>query len=192
MVMLPDERRFDHKIMHALIGPERESRWSPLRFLSQLGIQPGQSVLDLGSGPGFWSLPLAAIVGPKGIVWALDVSQEMPDTLKQRNPPTQVRTLYSELPKIELPDSSVDWIWAAFVIHEVIPPEKLASEMCRILKENSTLSIHDWRPDATTEVGPPRHHRLSVEQVSKYLLDAGFKSVTQVWQDDEAYLQKAH
>ena len=189
--MLPDERRFDHKKMHALIGPERESHWSPLRFLSQLGIQPGQSVLDLGSGPGFWSLPLAEIVGPKGIVWALDVSQEMLDLLAQRNPPTQVHLLRAELPKVELPDSSLDWIWAAFVMHEITPPEALTNEMHRLLKENGTIAILDWRPDAVREAGPPRHHRLSVDQITKYMLKAGFKSVIQTWQDDDTYLLEA-
>jgi len=187
--MSPDDRRFDHHKMHNLISQEREARWDPRRFLSRLAIQPGQSVLDLGSGPGFWSLPLAEIVGVDGLVWALDVSQEMLDLLAQRNPPAQVRPLRAELPQVELPSSSLDWVWAAFVFHEVTPPETLASEMRRLLKETGALAVLDWRPDAvSTESGPPRHHRLTVEQVTKYLRDAGFKSITQTWQDDDTYL----
>jgi len=99
--------------------------------------------------------------------------------------------LRAELPQIELPASSLDWIWAAFVFHEVTPPETLASEMRRLLKESGTVAVLDWRPDAVTEAGPPRHHRLSVEQVTKYLSEAGFTSVTQTWQDDDAYLLEA-
>jgi ubiquinone/menaquinone biosynthesis C-methylase UbiE len=189
--MSPDDRRFDYHKMHALIGPEREARWDPLRFLSRLAIKPGQSVLDLGSGPGFWCLPLSEIVGADGTIWALDVSQEMLDLLAQRNPPAQVRLLRAELPQIELPASSLDWVWAAFVFHEVTPPETLASEMRRLLKENSAVAVLDWRPDAVSEAGPPRHHRLFVEQVSKYLREAGFISVIQTWQDDDTYLLEA-
>jgi ubiquinone/menaquinone biosynthesis C-methylase UbiE len=189
--MSTDNRRFDHHKMHALIGPEREARWNPLHFLKKLAIQPGQSVLDLGSGPGFWSLPLAEIVSASGLVWALDISQEMLDLLAQCNPPTQVHLLRSELPQIELPTSSLDWIWAAFVFHEVIPPETLASEMHRLLKEHGTVAVLDWRLDAASEAGPPLHRRLSVEQVTKYLREAGFKSVTQAWQDDDTYLLEA-
>jgi ubiquinone/menaquinone biosynthesis C-methylase UbiE len=189
--MSPDDRRFDHHKMHALISPEREARWDPPRFLSRLAIQSGQSILDLGSGPGFWSLPLAEIVGANGTIWALDVSQEMLDLLAQRNPPAQVHLLRAELPQIELPASSLDWVWAAFVFHEVTPPETLASEMRRLLKENGTVAVLDWRPDAVTEAGPPRHHRLSVEQVTKYLQEAGFTSVMQTWQDDDTYLLEA-
>jgi hypothetical protein len=51
--MTPDDRRFEQHKMHALISPEREARWDPPGFLSKLLIQPGQSVLDLGSGPAF-------------------------------------------------------------------------------------------------------------------------------------------
>jgi SAM-dependent methyltransferase len=68
----------------------------------------------------------------------------------------------------------VDWIWAAFVFHEVTPPEILARELRRLLKDTGTLAVLDWRPDAVTEAGPPRRHRLSVEQVTKYLREAGF------------------
>jgi len=186
-----DDRRFDHNKMHALIGTEREVRWKPAHFLTKLAIRSGASVLDLGSGPGFWSLPLADIVGANGIVWALDVSQEMLDLLAQRNPPTQVHLLRAELPKIELPNSSLDWIWAAFVIHEVTPPEALAGEMRRLLKGNGKVAILDWRPDAVNEAGPPRHHRMSVDQITKYMHDSGFKSVKQIWQDDDTYLLEA-
>ncbi|MEI8133320.1 MAG: class I SAM-dependent methyltransferase [Leptolinea sp.] len=189
--MAAEERRFDQHKKQTLIGPEREARWNPSKFLTRLVIQPGQSVLDLGSGPGFWTFPLAEIVGSNGIVWALDVSQEMLDMLAKRNPPSQVRLLQAELPKIELATASLDWVWAAFVLHEVTPAETLASQLRRILKADGTLAVLDWRPDAVAESGPPRHHRLSVEQVTKYLLEAGFKSVTLVWQDDDAYLLEA-
>lgn len=189
--MTPDDRCFDQHKMHALIGPEREARWDPPRFLSKLLIQPGHSVLDLGSGPGFWTLPLAGMVGSGGTVWALDVSQEMLDLLARRNPPAQVHPLHAELPKIELPDKSVNWIWAAFVFHEVTPPEILTSEMRRLLKDTGALAVLDWRPDSVTEAGPPRHHRLSAEQVTKYLREAGFQLVAQTWQDDDAYLLEA-
>ena len=189
--MTSDERRFDPKKMEFLIGPERQARWDPPRFLARFDIQPGQSVLDLGSGPGFWSLSLAAMVGADGIVWALDASPEILEFFAQRQPPPQVRLRHVELPQTELPYASQDWIWAAFVFHEVPPPEQLASEMFRVLKDNGKAVILDWRPDAAGSAGPPRPHRLSVELVTKYLLEAGFKSVAQTWQDEDNYLLEA-
>lgn len=108
--MSSTERRFDPKNRAGLDNAEREARWQPLRLLKSLGLQPTEAVLDLGCGTGFWTLPLAEIVGSSGVVWALDVSQEMLDALGERNPPAQVRLLRSELPQIDLPNASVDWI----------------------------------------------------------------------------------
>ena len=186
-----DDRRFDHRKMDMLMGADRRARWNPSTFINRFDIRPGASVLDLGSGPGFWTFPLADKVGAQGTVWALDVSQEMLDELAKRNPPKQVRLLQSELPKIDLPDSSFDLIWMAFVFHEVTPPQKLAEEIFRLAKTEGVAAVLDWRPDAVGEGGPPRHHRLSVEQVSGFLRQAGFRSVEKAWQDDDAYLIEA-
>jgi len=186
-----DDRRFDYHKMHALTGADRQARWDPPRFLNRFNIQPGASVLDLGSGPGFWTFPLAEKVGASGAVWALDVSQEMLDELAKHNPPKQVRLLQSELPKIKLPDSSLDWIWTAFVFHEVTPSQELAKEMFRVARTEGIVAVLDWRPDALGEGGAPLHHRMSVAQVTGFLRAAGFRSVEKTWQDDDAYLIEA-
>ena len=186
-----DDRRFDHRKMDMLMGADRQARWNPSTFINRFDIHPGASVLDLGSGPGFWTFPLADKVGAQGAVWALDVSREMLDELAKRNPSKQVRLLQSELPKIDLPDLSLDWIWAAFVLHEVTPPQKLADGMFRVAKAEGVVAVLDWRPDAAGESGPPRHHRLSVEQVAGFLREAGFRSVERTWQDEDAYLIQA-
>jgi ubiquinone/menaquinone biosynthesis C-methylase UbiE len=186
-----EDRRFPPEKMQALMSEERHARWNPAGLLARLKIPPGASVLDLGCGPGFWTFPLAEAVGAKGRVWALDTSQEMLDELKRRNPPEQVRTLRCELPKIDLLDHSLDWIWGAFVLHEVDPPEELAREMLKTLKPGGALALLDWRPDGLGESGPPRHHRLPVEQVVKVFSEAGFHSVAQTWQDDDGYLVEA-
>jgi len=182
------ERRFDPDYREALLSARRRERWDPMRFLARLDVQAGQTVLDLGCGPGFWTLPLAEIVGPAGTVWALDVSQEMIDTLTARHPPPQVRPLRGELPAIDLADGSVDWIWAAFVFHEVEPPQRLAAEMRRVTRPGGQVAVLDWRPDAVGDGGPPRSHRLSPAQVDAYLQAAGFQNGTQIYQDDGAYL----
>jgi len=189
--MTLDDRRFDHHKMHSLMDADRHARWDPSNFINRFNIRPGESILDVGSGPGFWTFPLADKVGAQGTVWALDVSREMLDELAKRNPPKQVRLLQSELPKINLPDSNLDWIWAAFVFHEVTPPQELAKEMFRLTKVEGVVAVLDWRPDSLGEGGAPRHHRLSVELVTGFLRDAGFDSVKKTWQDDDAYLIEA-
>ncbi len=183
-----DNRRFDSHRQQILTSPERWALWDPPRLLARLGFQAGQSVLDLGSGPGFWTLPLAEIVGSEGSVWALDASQEMLDTLASRNPPAQVHLMRTELPKIGLPDRSIDLAWTAFVFHEVEPPDELARELDRILKPSGRVLVLDWRPDGEGEKGPPRAHRLTPEQVIAWLRAAGFANLREIWQDADNYL----
>ena len=100
--MNDNEKRFDPQKRHGLLSEKRQARWNPPQFLQRFAVQPGHAVLDLGCGPGFWTLPLAGIVGPTGTVWALDVSQEMLDALTEQQPPAHVIPVLGELPQIGL------------------------------------------------------------------------------------------
>ena len=185
------DRRFDPQKRHGLHSAERTAKWQPRRLLGSLGIQPGQTALDLGCGAGFWTLPLAELAGPTGFVWALDVSQEMLDALAERQPPPTVRPLRSELPHIDLPDASVDWIWGAFVVHEVEPLDGLMAEMRRVLRPGGQVALLDWRPDAASMDGPPADHRLSPAVITEHLQTAGFELLPALWQHEDGYLIEA-
>jgi ubiquinone/menaquinone biosynthesis C-methylase UbiE len=186
--MPPHDRRFDPEHHAALNSAERAARWQPMQLLQRLDIRPGQTVLDLGCGPGFWTFPLADIVGSQGVVWALDVSQEMLDALSERNPPSQVRLLRSELPRINMPNASANWIWGAFLAHEVEPLADLIMEIRRVLRPGGRVGLLDWCPDAVREDGPPRHHRLDPEVVRRALQENGFGLISSDWEHEDAYL----
>ncbi|MCL4504968.1 MAG: methyltransferase domain-containing protein [Chloroflexi bacterium] len=186
--MNTEAHRFDPVHLDRLLSPQRQARWAPKDFLSRFDIGAGQRVVDLGCGPGFWTLPLAEKVGAGGTVYALDVSQDMLNALANRQPPETVRLLRSELPAINLPDKSADWLWAAFVLHEVTPLDVQVREMRRV---GQRAAILDWRPDAQGEAGPPRAERLWPEEVIKVLKANGFQQASQTWQDDDNYLIEA-
>jgi ubiquinone/menaquinone biosynthesis C-methylase UbiE len=186
--MAKEDHRFDPRKSQMLLDAERQAHWEPQRFLTRLKLKPGQHVLDIGSGPGFWTMALAEIVGPSGVVWALDVSQELLDILNLRHPPAQVHTLQGELPHTGLPDDSFDLIWAAFVWHEVKAADVLATEMSRLVCPGGRVAVLDWRPDAAGQAGPPKHHRVAPQTVIDLLLAAGFKKAEVIWKDEDTYL----
>ena len=189
--MAENERRFDPLKHQALTESQRWARWDPPQMLGRVGIHPGQRVLDLGCGPGFWTLPIAEVVGSQGKVWALDVSYELLDLLAKRKPPAQVQLLLGELPTINLPNDSVDLVWGAFVIHEVEPLDKLIQEIRRVLVRQGKVAILDWRPDAESENGPPRSHRIASRKLINLLQITGFEAARLVWLNKEAYLIEA-
>jgi len=47
---------------------------NPYRLLRAAGLKPGQTVLEVGCGPGFFTIPTARIVGEKGMVYAVDIN----------------------------------------------------------------------------------------------------------------------
>ncbi len=184
--MSDNDKRFDPQKRHGLLSEGRQARWNPPQFLQQFAVQPGHAALDLGCGPGFWTLPLADIVGPTGKVWALDVSQEMLDTLAGQQPPAYVIPVLGELPEIGLATAVTDFIWSAFVYHEV--EGNLATEMLRVSRPGGLVAILEWRPDAADQSGPPGDHRVWPDQVKLALQQAGFIQVAEAWRDDNAYV----
>lgn len=188
--MSNNDKRFNPEKRHGLLGEERQARWNPPQFLRQFGLQPGQTALDLGCGPGFWTLPLAEIVGPTGKVWALDVSQEMLDTLAEQQPPAHVIPVLGELPEIGLETAVTDFIWSAFVYHEV--DGDLPAEMLRVSRPGGQVAILEWRPDAADQSGPPGDHRVWPDQVKLALERVGFTQVTEAWRDANAYVVTAY
>jgi ubiquinone/menaquinone biosynthesis C-methylase UbiE len=115
----------------------------------------------------------------------------MLEALAAENPPPHVRLLHGELPAINLPDASIDFVWAAFVFHEVEPPTALAVELCRVLRPGGRIAVLDWRPDAQSGNGPPRAHRVSLPQAEDLLRAAGLTNVHLTWHNQDAYLLSA-
>ncbi len=189
--MPADEHRFDPQRVGRLINPERLARWQPARFLSRFGLPAGSRILELGCGPGFWSLALAEIAGQAGQVLACDASREWLSMLADTHPPAWVFPIRCKLPGLPLAADWADFIWAAFVIHEVPDLPALAGEMRRVMKPGGRVAILEWRPNPASQEGPPLAPRLSTQQVQQMLRGAGFSSIRTSWQDPDTYLIEA-
>lgn len=186
-----NDRRFQPGRHSKLTSEERRRIWDPPQFLQRFGVRPGQDLLDLGCGPGFWTLPLADITGGSGRVHAVDVSPEMLERLAEQNPPDHVILLEGAATLIPIEADSVDFAWLAFVFHEIEPPEECVAELARVLRPAAKLAILDWDPDATGGSGPPTSHRIPSSQVIEWLNLVGFTQTSQTWHDENTYLIEA-
>ena len=66
-----------------LMSEERKQWHNPETILNEAGITRGMIMADLGSGPGFFTIPMAQMTGETGLVYAVDSNQTMLNGLKE-------------------------------------------------------------------------------------------------------------
>lgn len=109
-------------------------------------LEPGQVVLDLGSGGGIDVLLSSRRVGPTGRVYGLDMTPEMVD-LARRNQAAagveNVEFLLGTLEDIPLPDQSVDVVISNCVINLAADKDLVLREAHRVLRPRGLFAVSD-------------------------------------------------
>ena len=121
------------------------------------GFTSGQTLMDLGCGPGYAALDLAEIAGPIGTVIAMDRSRRFLDALHsnavQRNR-LNIRTLELDLDTDDLPEVQADGIWVRWVFAFVKNPRDLLRRARASLKPGASLVVQEYFDYAAWKLAP--------------------------------------
>ena len=120
--------------------------------LDRVGIRPGERVLELGPGPGIFTVEAARRVGSEGRLIAVDIQPEMIARLEERvreaglaNVETHVADAYH----LPLDDASVERAFLVTVLPEIPDQARALAELYRVLRPDGLLSVTEefYDPD---------------------------------------------
>ena len=145
-----------------LVNPFRRLMHDPEKIMCPF-VEKGMTVLDIGPGMGFFTLPLAEMVGPGGRVFAVDVQEKMLQSLKSRA--GKARLADRIITRVCKPDSldpgefegTIDFALAFAVVHEAPDEQAFFHDVSRSLK-----------PGARCLVAEPKGH-VSVREFEQSL-----------------------
>lgn len=127
----------ESRLRHRLHDPEK--------MLRGAGLRPGQTVLEVGCGTGFFTLPAARMIGETGHLIAMDPLSDFVDRVREKVRDAglkNVEVIRRDALQTGLQSASVDVALLFGVVpYPTLPLSRLLPEMRRVLKPDGTLAV---------------------------------------------------
>lgn len=157
---------------------EKYTFLSPTKVLEQIGLEPGDTVIDYGSGPGHWVIPAAKMVAPKGIVYAIEENMEILQLIKnvaaiQKVTNIELEELNLQKPKSQIKDKA-DLLIVSNILHLLSDKKSVITEISNLLKDDGCLLIIEWSKE-NLMLGPSKDLRMKEEEIMSVCEKSGFE-----------------
>ena len=166
-------REISHVMGHLAAGwlerPEREREEMPNRLIEMLKLKEGDVVADIGVGTGYIARRISPKIGETGIVYGVEIQQEMLDILAEKMAEegiTNIKGILGTITDPKLPPNSVDLVIMVDVYHEFSHPYEMMQNICRGLKTGGRVAFVEYRLE-DDNVPIKRLHKMSELQVIK-------------------------
>jgi ubiquinone/menaquinone biosynthesis C-methylase UbiE len=169
--------KFDARNKDLLLATERQEALQPEHLLKSLGLKRGDTIADIGCGPGFFTLPAAEIVGPEGVVYAADIQGEMLTAVRSRAQEhglSNVHVVKTNERDVPLRKESCDLVLVAFTLNEVESRAIFLLHLTRALKPKGRLAVLEWEKHQHEE-GPPLADRIAPDELIADAQAAGLR-----------------
>lgn len=159
-----------------LESPKRVEALQVARVIEKLELEASDTVADIGSGPGVFSLPVAEAL-ESGLVYAVEVEPKQLEALRSRLSATSLRNVVPVLASFDdpyLPPGRIDVILVVDTYHHIDERIAYFERVKRSLAPGGRLAILEWKA-GDLGMGPPPEHKLAPGVRERELRDAGYK-----------------
>jgi ubiquinone/menaquinone biosynthesis C-methylase UbiE len=159
---------FPPKYAYTLLLPVRNIFLSPKELIRRLELEENSMVLEVGPGPGYFSVKVAQSL-PEGKLFLADIQQQMLDYAKKRLTSKKIYNVEYHLcdgKSLPFSNNMFDVIFLVTVLGEIENKQQYIDEFRRILKKNGILSISE-------QAGDP--DKMGVDEIEQLLDGSGFK-----------------
>lgn len=150
----------------------------PIKIIKSVGVKAGDNVADFGCGPGYFSIPIAEVIGEEGEVYAFDVLPSALEALKSQSTIRGIDNIKTRRVNLEkqqsskLGDESVDWVILKNILFQNKKKKAILKEAYRILRKKGKILVMEWNENLS--LGPSQEMRIDRQKLIEIIDSENF------------------
>ncbi len=171
-----------------LDSKQRERLIPPESLIDQMPIQSHHTLLDVGAGSGFFTIPMAEKTS--GTVYAMDPDKRMLDVIEAKAREKElgnIECLHETIENFRLEDERIDFVMASLILHELESLPLALARIFDVMSAGGHLLCLEYEKDESLPEGPPMSIRIPSAELERTLSAIGFDIVGKNHVNDAIY-----